>query len=289
MLGVTSGANGSPRCLIGPLVTPDKMTLANCASVQFLLTALRVASKPDIPRAARNDVFASQPKAQAFALLTSDVRNASAFALRVKHSLTSTRPTNKWFQHTFSAGVVAFCGDNVSHELSLSFEDVAGHFLRRPPLEQRSCRATEPSFPDAIHDRRIRTSRRAAAAFSLGRQPEESVTRGKHPQSGDRNAARHWSSFNRALPLLRSSQMREVTNPWLTPGAECWSRSAACRNDAVVGIAVIGIAVVGIAVVGIAVIGIAVVGIAVVGIAVVGIAVVGIAVTGIAVTGSLNR
>ena len=142
------------------------------------------------------------------------------------------------------------------------------------PLEQRSGPTTAPSFIDAIHDPQLLASRRAAAAFSLGRQPEESVTRGKHPQSGDRNAARHWSSFNRALPLLRSSQMREVTNPWLTPGAECWSRSAACRNDAVVGIAVIGIAVVGIAVVGIAV---------------VGIAVVGIAVTGIAVTGSLNR
>ena len=30
------------------------------------------------------------------------------------------------------AGVVKFCGDNVSHELSLSFDVVAGRFLRRP-------------------------------------------------------------------------------------------------------------------------------------------------------------
>jgi hypothetical protein len=52
--------------------------------------------------------------------------------------------------------------------------------------EQRSCRATAPSFVDAAHSPRIRASRRAAAAFSLGRQPEESVTRGNQLHSGDR-------------------------------------------------------------------------------------------------------
>jgi len=71
----------------------------------------------------------------------------------------------------------------------------------RPP-EQRSCRATAPSFVDAAHSPRIRVSRRVAAAFSLGRQPEESGMRGNQPQSGDSNATTRCSSFNRVLPLL---------------------------------------------------------------------------------------
>jgi len=97
----------------------------------------------------------------------------------------------------------------------LSFDVVAGQFLRWPvpalasscggrASEQRSCRATASSSVDAAQSPRIRASRRAAAAFSLGRQPEESGTRGNQPQSGDRNATTRCSSFNRALPLLRS-------------------------------------------------------------------------------------
>jgi len=54
------------------------------------------------------------------------------------------------------------------------------------PLEQRSSPTTAPSFVDAIHAPQLLTSRRAAAALSLGRQPEESVTRCKQPQSDDR-------------------------------------------------------------------------------------------------------
>ena len=50
---------------------------------------------------------------------------------------------------------------------------------------QRPCRVTAPSLVDAVYGPRIRTSRRSAAAFSIGRQPEESATRCKQPQSGD--------------------------------------------------------------------------------------------------------
>jgi hypothetical protein len=64
-------------------------------------------------------------------------------------------------------------------------------------LEQRSCLTTASSFVDAIHDPQILTSHRAATE----------------------NATKQCSSFNRALPLLRSSQMRAVTNLWLTPAA----------------------------------------------------------------------
>jgi len=58
------------------------------------------------------------------------------------------------------------------------------------PLEQRSGRTTAPSFVDAIHVPRILTSRRTAAAFSLGRQPEESVTRWNSRWAATENATK---------------------------------------------------------------------------------------------------
>jgi len=73
------------------------------------------------------------------------------------------------------------------------------------PLEQRSSSTTASSLVDAINAPQIRTSRRAAAAFSLGRQPEESVTRCKQTQCGD--TQRHdtvfivQSDFAAALPI----------------------------------------------------------------------------------------
>ena len=54
------------------------------------------------------------------------------------------------------------------------------------PLEPRSCPTIAPSFVDSITDPQIRTIRRAAA-FSVGRQPEESVTRWNQLRSGDGN------------------------------------------------------------------------------------------------------
>jgi hypothetical protein len=73
----------------------------------------------------------------------------------------------------------------------------------------------------------------SASDVSPRNRPREATSR----RAATDNATTSCSSFNRTLPLLRSYQMRDLTNAWLTPAAKCCPCSAAYTDDAVVGLA----------------------------------------------------
>jgi hypothetical protein len=103
---------------------------------------------------------------------------------------------------------VKFCGDNVSHELSLSFDVVAGPFLGRPF-------PTAAGLPSSVPVGRLRPhllTQHTALGFAQAAERRRHSASGVSPRNRSRdatsrraatdNATTSCSSFNRALPLL---------------------------------------------------------------------------------------
>jgi hypothetical protein len=103
---------------------------------------------------------------------------------------------------------VKFCGDNASHVLSLSFDVVAGPFLRRPV-------PAAAGLPSGVPAGRLRPhllTQHTALGFAQAAERRQHSASGVSPRIRPReatsrraatdNATTRCSSFNRALPLL---------------------------------------------------------------------------------------